>query len=95
MKQHSISFFAASLRDDLPTLDLHDITTLNTAEDMLEHALFSFSSRNESACRIIHGIGSGVMKERVHAILEKNPLVEDFQLSSDGGSTLVLLSSIR
>ncbi|PIR74938.1 MAG: hypothetical protein COU34_05420 [Candidatus Magasanikbacteria bacterium CG10_big_fil_rev_8_21_14_0_10_43_9] len=89
-------YFAASLRGDaLPSIDLHHTSSLGAADTLLEQALFAFASQRESVCRVVHGIGNGTMKDVVHDIVEKNPLVEDFQLSSDGGSTIVLLSSIR
>lgn len=86
-----ISYLAASMRDDLPTIDLHGIRSIRTAEEQLERQLFLLATNNESACRVIHGIGSGRMKQMVHRILQKNPFVEEFLLSDDGGSTVVLL----
>jgi len=80
----------AFLRDDLPIVDLHGIRLLKSAEELLEKELFLFSSRGEDACRVIHGIGTGRMKNMVHAVLKKNPVVEDFRMSEDGGSTIAL-----
>lgn len=44
--------------------------------------------------RVIHGKGTGALRELVHAQLKKNPLVESFQLSTDAsgwGATVVRL----
>ena len=87
---NSPRYFAASLRDDLPTIDLHGTAAMQTAQEQLEKELFLFSSQGEEVCRVVHGIGSGAMKEMVHLVLKKNPLVEGFQLSGDGGSTIVI-----
>lgn len=84
-------YFAASMRDDLPMIDLHGIEFSQTAEEELEKKLFLLLSEGFYVCRVVHGIGSGKMKARVHSMLEINPQVEDFRLSEDGGSTLVLL----
>ena len=82
---------AASLREDMPSIDLHGFRDIRVAEEQLEKKLFLFSSRNEDACRVVHGIGSGKMKTMAHDVLKKNPVVQDFRLSEDGGSTVVLL----
>lgn len=77
--------------DQLPSIDLHGISSIPSAEDLLEKELYQRSSRNESACTIIHGIGTGAMKTMVHRVLAQHPLVTDFRLSEDGGSTIVVL----
>ena len=91
MNTKELRYLAASMREDLSTIDLHGVTSLQTAEEQLEKELFLFSSCGEDVCKVVHGIGSGRMKELVHEILKNNPQVEDFQLSEDGGSTVVLL----
>ncbi len=91
MNTKDTRYFAASMREDLPTVDLHGISDMKTAEEQLEKKLFLFFSRGEEICRVVHGIGTGKMKATVHALLQKNPQVEDFRMSEDGGSTIVLL----
>lgn len=73
------------------TIDLHGIHDLHSAEEQLEKQLFLFASRGEAVCRVVHGIGTGAMRHMVHSVLQKTPLVEEFRLSEDGGSTMVLL----
>jgi len=45
--------------------------------------------------RVIHGKGTGTLRETVHGLLKKSPLVESFQLGDLGsgmwGATLVRL----
>jgi len=84
-------YFAASLREDIYTIDLHGILSMQTAMEQLEKGVFFCSTHDYDMCRVVHGIGSGVMKHAVHAALKASPLVEDFQMSADGGSTVVLL----
>ena len=84
-------YFAASLREDIYTIDLHGILSLHTAIEQLEKELFFCSIHDHDVCRVVHGIGSGAMKRAVHAALEASPLIDDFQMSADGGSTIVLL----
>ncbi len=76
--------------DQLPAIDLHGIRLLQSAEEVLEKELYQLSTDNGSACRIIHGIGSGAMKEMVHEVLAHHPLVSEFRMSEDGGSTIVV-----
>jgi len=95
MDTRDARFFAASLREDsLQTIDLHGASSPVSATETLELFLFRIV-KHDDVCRVIHGIGTGAMKNAVLDTLEKNPLVEDFQLSPDGGSTIVLLSPIQ
>ena len=75
-------------------LDLHtfrpgDISTLIPAylAECLARRIFSV--------RIVHGKGTGVLRETVHALLRRSPLVQSFRLgdetSGSWGATLVAL----
>jgi len=75
-------------------LDLHTFAPgeLNKLmQDYIEACLES----NIFDLRIIHGKGSGVMRSRVHALLEKDLRVDEFEAAPAGaggwGATLVTL----
>ena len=88
--------------DELPPAELGDELDLHTfrpsdvgelVPDYLEEAV----ARGFREVRIVHGKGTGVLRTRVHAILEKHPLVESFRLAGDRaggwGATLVVLKT--
>ncbi|OGH77533.1 MAG: hypothetical protein A3C10_01385 [Candidatus Magasanikbacteria bacterium RIFCSPHIGHO2_02_FULL_48_18] len=84
-----IELLAASDDENIPVIDLHAAETTHDALDQLESGLFLFSQKKEPYCRVVHGIGGGILKEAVHTALKESPLVKDFCLSFDGGSTMV------
>ena len=67
-------------------LDLH---TFRPAEvgDLLDDYLAACAARGLLGLRIIHGKGTGALRERVHARLRRSPLVLSFGLcdASAGG----------
>ncbi len=79
-------------------LDLH---TFRPAEvgDLLGDYLAACAACGIRTVRIIHGKGSGALRERVHAWLRRSPLVESFALcaeSSGGwGATRAVLATGR
>lgn len=75
---------------DIPTIDLHEAASVADAMDMLEHGLYQYAKEQIPACRIVHGIGAGIVKHHVHDALKGHPLIERFEEASDGGSTIVL-----
>ncbi len=79
------------------TLDLHtfspkDLKTLipDYIDECMKRDLFEI--------RIIHGKGTGALRETVHSLLKKNPNVKSFQLAGHDrggwGATLVFLRKI-
>lgn len=89
MDQISEKKLAASLRSDIPQIDIHGIVDSHTVEQKIDNLLFS-TVKHDSMCRIIHGIGSAVQGDRVHAYLKTHPMVHAYFLSEDGGSTIAL-----
>ena len=76
------------------TLDLHTFRPREVKELMRDY-LTACHEKGINSVRIVHGKGTGALRECVHAHLRKNSLVEDFRLgdeSSGGwGATLVRL----
>jgi DNA-nicking Smr family endonuclease len=75
------------------TLDLH---TFNPREvqDLLEEYINACLEKGIYEVRIIHGKGKGILRDKVHSILKRHPLVMDFSLdpgASGWGATIVLL----
>lgn len=84
----------AQFNEDIPIIDLHVFHSIHEALDELENTLFSLckgKNQGDVYCRIIHGIGSGVLADAVHNALKKNPLVEEWMEEETGGSCVVRL----
>lgn len=75
---------------NIPVIDLHGLPPRDV-EELLHHELHSLHVNKSVFCRIIHGVGSGKLKDIVHEELARNPLIEAFFLDSHGGSTTVRL----
>jgi len=79
------------------TLDLH---TFNPKEvkELLPHYLEACRGKGIREVRIIHGKGTGMLREMVHSILKKIPAVVSFKLGGENaggwGATLVILKPI-
>lgn len=86
----SDKFFAAEINPHTVVIDLHTTNTVIGALEQLEKELFLVFNTGEKYCRVIHGIGTGILAEAVHKALSKNPLVADWQESEQGGSCLIL-----
>lgn len=95
MSQDSGAFFAADV-GDVPELDLHGADAINTRH-MLDMFLHEQWMRSEPGVRILHGKGSGIVRQTVREVLRTHSLVRAFQASSVFGQedaiTLVLLIS--
>lgn len=77
-------------------LDLHTFRPSDVGElvpDYIELAV----EKGYTRVRIIHGKGIGTLRETVHALLKKHPLVDRFQLAdqTEGswGATIAWLNS--
>ncbi|OGH68787.1 MAG: hypothetical protein A3I29_00325 [Candidatus Magasanikbacteria bacterium RIFCSPLOWO2_02_FULL_44_11] len=70
----NVRIFAASLRHDLPTLDLHGLYP-SEALERLEIFLYT-TSHQDTAAKIIYGIGTGKLEEAVNAYLRKHPAID-------------------
>ncbi|MBN1625026.1 MAG: Smr/MutS family protein [Deltaproteobacteria bacterium] len=75
------------------TLDLHTFNPGDVSE-LLKDYIDACLEKDIFEIRIIHGKGKGILRDRVHSILRKHPLVMDFSLdpgASGWGATLVTL----
>lgn len=81
----------------VPIEDSIDLHTFRPGEvrDLLDDYLEAAREKGFKEVRVIHGKGTGALRERVHAILRKHPLVAGFkQADAPGGSwgaTVVVL----
>jgi len=78
--------FAASLRTDLPEIDLHGLHTAEALEK-LDVFLYTIYTAHESAGRVITGIGKGVLQAAVENYLREHSLVG----ALEGGAGVVVV----
>lgn len=76
---------------ELDIRGMDKFTALSEVEKFLDGALV----RNFHRVRIIHGVGTGVLKEAVHYVVKDHPAVENYETGSDSeagtGSTIIYL----
>jgi DNA-nicking Smr family endonuclease len=65
-------------------LDLHTFSPREIKE-LLPHYLLECREKGILDVRIIHGKGTGALRETVHAILRNIPEIESFGLAGEGG----------
>ncbi len=72
---------------DLPIDGVLDLHTFRPAEvkELLPDYFEACLERDITTVRIIHGKGTGALRDLVHAQLRKSPLVASFQLAEAGG----------
>jgi DNA-nicking Smr family endonuclease len=77
-------------------LDLHTFRPSDLGE-LIPAYLAECGARNIREVRIVHGKGTGTLRNSVHALLQRSPLVQSFRLgdepSGSWGATLVTLRS--
>jgi len=71
----------------LPIDGVLDLHTFNPREvkELVPAYLAECAARGIYSVRIIHGKGTGALRERVHAILRTLPEVSSFALAGEGG----------
>jgi dsDNA-specific endonuclease/ATPase MutS2 len=71
----------------LPINGVLDLHTFRPAEvkDLVPEYLAACRARGIYQVRIIHGKGTGTLRETVHAILRRSPLVTRFALADETG----------
>ncbi len=77
------------------TLDLHTFRP-DEVKDLVPDYLNACRERGILQVRIIHGKGTGMLREKVHAILRKMPEVISFRLAGeDGGGWGATIVTLR
>ena len=82
---------------ELPIDGVLDLHTFQPAEvkDLVPHYLGLCREKGILQVRIIHGKGKGILRERVHSILRREPTVASFALDPGAaggwGATVVVL----
>ncbi|MDD2656361.1 MAG: Smr/MutS family protein [Patescibacteria group bacterium] len=72
-------------------IDLHNYKNVEEAIMFMDTEIYEPYKNKKEFIRVIHGIGSGVMKNKVHESLKKNPLISEFSVDESGGSTMLKL----
>lgn len=81
--------------DSLPTIDLHGYDRDTARVKTLEFINDNIKMKNEIIC-IIHGRGTGIVKNEVHNTLKKSKDVLDYKLFYNNiGSTIVKIKLTR
>jgi DNA-nicking Smr family endonuclease len=75
-------------------LDLHTFQPTEV-RDLVPHYLSECRKRGILQVRVVHGKGSGALRETVHAILQRIPEVASYSLAGEDrggwGATIVIL----
>lgn len=81
-------------KSNTPAIDLHG-ETKDIAIVLVKDFIFDNYRLNKKQIVIVHGIGSGILKNAVHQELSKNPYVKDYKIDFFNiGSTIVTLKAI-
>ncbi len=80
--------FAATLRNDLPTVDLHGLYA-HEALPALDLFLASLLERGQTAGKIIYGIGTGALHRQVIHHLQAYTLID--KIVEDSGFCIIVL----
>ena len=77
--------------NDLPSIDLHGLDRDSARVKTLEFINDNIIMKKEIIC-IVHGIGSGIVKNEIHRVLSKSKNVIDYKLFYNNiGCTIVKL----
>ena len=77
--------------ENLPHLDLHGEDRVNALIRVDEFLNDNIKLKNKRVV-IIHGIGTGILKNSVHEYLKKDHRVEEYVLGINNGQTIVSLN---
>lgn len=86
MKDNFLDIIAQG--DRVVSIDLHTFADIFEAIEYLNTELYRVYQQGEQYVRIIHGIGEGILKDRVQEELSQNPLIKAFKSEGHGGATI-------
>ena len=79
--------------DNLPSIDLHGLDRDTARVKVIEFINDNRIMKNDIIC-IVHGVGSGIVKNEIHKYLKNNKLIEDYRLFyNNSGCTIVKIKS--
>ena len=78
--------------NDLPSIDLHGLDRDTARVKVLEFIKDNKTMKNEIIC-IVHGVGSGTIKNEVHMTLKRSKDIKEFKLFYNNvGCTIAKIS---
>ena len=86
-REYEIKIMGAELGDP-SEVDLHDQVDTQSGVQVVDQFISSAVFQGDDVVRIIHGRGSGKMREAVHQLLKDHSLVEFFRDSSQPGEVM-------
>lgn len=88
MSEEDLKLFAATLRHDIPTLDIHG-SRAHEASEQVSFFIAKLIGQKEGEGKIIYGIGTGALREAVLHELRNSSGIATLQEQS--GSCIFLL----
>lgn len=75
--------------DNLPSIDLHGLDRDTARVKVNEFIKDNMAMKNEIIC-IVHGVGSGILKNEIHNLLKNDKNIIDYKLFyNNSGCTIV------
>ena len=81
---------AAQLDEHAPVIDLHQADSVAGALVLLDQQLHRLYSSGENYCRVVHGVGEGVLAGAVQSALRESVIVAQWEIEPHGGSCVVV-----
>lgn len=75
--------------NNLFLIDLHKSENVVDALDQLEKELFFAFKNKIKYCRVVYGVGEGILRKEVLQNLKKHPLICSFKEGESGGDCIV------
>lgn len=86
----AIALWGLTLDSRLPIIDLHQATNLGAALEQFDREFDRLARTNPRGCRIIYGVGEGILGREIGRKLAKDSRIIGFKEEENGGSCVVL-----